>query len=140
MRSSLDDLLNEIDSALTPASQPTPIPSQPAAKSEIDDLLSEISGLESPPAPLATPFQPQTAAIPSKRREKCYFLCISGPLTPSGVSYSEMEPKVCASLRCTGCDHTVISFPDNVWVEDCEYYFFRNNYQRPTRLQEVFGT
>lgn len=138
MRSSLDDLLSEIDSALTPASQPAPIPSQPAAKSEIDDLLSEISGIGSPPAPLTSSFQPPAAAF--KRREKCYFLCISGPQTSSGVSYSEMEPKVCSSLRCTGCDHTVISFPDSVWAEDCEYYFFRNNYQRPARLHEVIGT
>ena len=140
MRSSLDDLLNEIDSALTPAAQPAPAPSHPVPKSEIDDLLSEISGLGSTPAPLATPYQPQAAAFASKRTEKCYFLCISGPQTPSGVSYSEMDPKVCATLRCTGCDHTVISFPDSVWAEDCEYYFFRNNYQRPARLQEVART
>ena len=146
MRSDIDDLLNEIDSALTPGDRqrPAPAPARTQVeKSAIDDLISEVADIGSdsqvshPVSYQPVSYQPVAPAVRSKRTEKCYFLCISGTQTPIGVSYSGMDPKVCSSLRCTGCDHTVISFPDSVWTDDCEYYFFRNNYQRPTRLREV---
>ena len=146
MQSSLDDLLDEIDSALTTAPKKTCEPAQPQAKSDIDDLLSELSDLggnPSQPAAIrnAVPIAPPPVAVSqSKRAEKCYFLCISAPSTPKGVSFSAMDPKVCSSLRCTGCDCTVFCFPDSIWMDDCEYYFFRNNYQRPAMLQQVMPT
>lgn len=140
MQSSLDDLLDEIDSALTTAPKKPAAAPAPPPQSDIDDLLSELSDLGGHSAQRAAPHpvQPQPTAIAQpKRVEKCYALCISGTQTAKGISFSSVEPRVCATMRCTGCDHTVLSFPDSAWADDCEYYFFRNNYQRPALLQQV---
>jgi len=132
MRSQLDDLLEELDGAFEPSTQPpkakSPFPNK--ALEELDDLLEPLEDSETPQQkPVLRQVQKPT------RVEKCYPLCIGGTDIASGLTIGSSRLKSCDKLRCTSCDLPIKRFPDSQWSEDCNYLFFRNNYSKEQNLR-----
>ena len=58
--------------------------------------------------------------------EKCFCIVLGHASLKHGKCDSTMDPKSCASLKCTNCDKKVHRFLNGVWDPSVDYMFVRN--------------
>ena len=68
--------------------------------------------------------------------EKCFAIVLGHASLKHGMCVSTMDPKSCASLKCTNCDKKVHRFLNGVWDASVDYMFVRNFATNVTKLQQ----
>mmetsp|Transcript_6980 Transcript_6980/g.7976 ORF Transcript_6980/g.7976 Transcript_6980/m.7976 type:complete len:227 (-) Transcript_6980:12-692(-) len=121
-----------------------------ASKSSLDDLLSDLDDImpgenKNPvkqEAPAARPsYTKQTSNLQNKaieasekgaRRVKCSSVFLGGSHVKQGCA--GLQKLCCNKLRCLQCDLMVVSFDNKKWTPDVDYMFFRNAYPNEYEL------
>ena len=132
----LDDLLNEVESALAPtasvsaasASVLSGHAAQTASSAEVASSLSSRVGVA---IGVGTGSGASAAAGSSAGAVdgRCTYLCLGPTDVEAGATRSLAARRACPSQRCTACDFRVLQFRGGrAWMATVDYLFFRNVY------------
>jgi hypothetical protein len=141
----LDDLLNEVESALAPAA--VSVGASASVSASNGRAATGAGGVSAPLLPgagvaacagVGAGSGAGAAAAGSSAGAgdgRCTYLCLGPADVEAGATRSLTARRACPSLRCTACDFRVLQFRGGrAWAPTVDYLFLRNVYPNADAL------